>query len=64
MKFMGYRRPDGTVGIRNHVLIMATVGCAAEVVKKASEGLTELFPLWDKMDAEKTEKICGARMKF
>lgn len=39
MKFMGYRRPDGTVGIRNHVLILATVGCAAEVVKKASEGL-------------------------
>jgi len=30
MKFHGYRRPDGTVGIRNHVLIMPTVGCAAE----------------------------------
>ena len=42
MKFMGYRRPDGTVGIRNHVLIMATVGCAAEVVKKASEGLNRV----------------------
>ena len=39
MKFMGYRREDGSVGIRNHVLIMATVGCAAEVVKRASEGL-------------------------
>lgn len=39
MKFMGYRRENGTVGVRNHVLIMATVGCAAEVVKKASEGM-------------------------
>jgi altronate dehydratase large subunit len=25
---MGYRRPDGTVGIRNHVLILPTVSCA------------------------------------
>lgn len=39
MKFMGYRRPDGTVGIRNHVLIMATVGCAAEVARKTADGL-------------------------
>ena len=30
MKFRGYRRPDGSVGIRNHVLILPTVGCAAE----------------------------------
>jgi altronate dehydratase large subunit len=33
MKFQGYRRPDGTVGIRNHVLIMPTVGCAAETCR-------------------------------
>ena len=39
MKFLGYRREDGTVGVRNQVLIMATVGCAAEVVKRASEGM-------------------------
>ena len=28
MNFMGYKRPDGTVGIRNHVLILPT--CAFE----------------------------------
>lgn len=39
MTFMGYRREDGSVGIRNNVLIMATVQCAAEVVKRASEGM-------------------------
>lgn len=32
MKFMGYPRPDGKVGTRNHVGVMATVGCVNEVV--------------------------------
>jgi len=29
---MGYRRPDGTVGIRNHILILPTVSCANTTV--------------------------------
>jgi len=29
--FQGYRRPDGKVGIRNHVLILPTSVCAAQV---------------------------------
>lgn len=33
MKFLGYRRTDGTVGIRNHVLILPTVGCANETCR-------------------------------
>ncbi|MCX7779526.1 MAG: UxaA family hydrolase [Negativicutes bacterium] len=33
MKFMGYRRPDGSVGIRNHVLVMPTVVCANRVAR-------------------------------
>ncbi len=36
MKFRGYRRPDGMAGIRNHVLILPTVGCAAETCHIAS----------------------------
>ena len=39
MKFWGYRRPDGRVGTRNHVLILATVGCAAETARMAADGL-------------------------
>ena len=39
MKFWGYRRPDGSVGIRNHVLILATVGCAAETARLTAENL-------------------------
>lgn len=30
MEFMGYQRSDGTVGIRNHVLILPTCACASE----------------------------------
>ena len=33
MKFWGVRRPDGLVGIRNHVLILPTVGCANETCR-------------------------------
>jgi altronate dehydratase large subunit len=33
MKFQGYRRPDGLAGIRNHVLILPTVGCATETCR-------------------------------
>ena len=33
MNFMGYCRPDGSVGIRNHVLVIPTVGCANQVAR-------------------------------
>ena len=33
MKFMGFCRPDGTVGIRNHVLVLPTVNCANQVAR-------------------------------
>ena len=33
MNFMGYKRPDGTVGIRNHVLILPTCACASETCR-------------------------------
>ena len=43
MKFMGYRRNNGKVGIRNHVLILATSVCSnkvAEDISHAVEGST------------------------
>jgi altronate dehydratase large subunit len=30
-KFLGYRRPDGRVGVRNHVVILPSVACSNEV---------------------------------
>lgn len=32
--FMGYRRPDGKVGIRNEVWILPTVGCVNSIVRE------------------------------
>lgn len=34
MKFMGYRRPDGSVGVRNHVLILPGCICSAGAARK------------------------------
>jgi altronate dehydratase large subunit len=36
LRFRGYRRPDGLAGIRNHVLILPTVGCATETCRIVS----------------------------
>ena len=36
MKFLGYRRSNGKVGVRNHVLIFTTIGCASEVARMIS----------------------------
>ncbi len=41
LKFMGYKRPDGRVGIRNEVWIIPTVGCVnavAKAIEDASSG--------------------------
>lgn len=35
--FMGYRRADGSVGIRNEVWIIPTVGCVSAIAKKIEE---------------------------
>lgn len=31
MKFLGIKRPDGKIGVRNHVLVLPSVVCASEV---------------------------------
>ena len=36
MKFMGYRRSDGRVGIRNHVLLLPTCACGSESCRIAA----------------------------
>ena len=40
MKFMGYRRNDGKVGIRNHVLILATSVCSNKVAEEIANKVT------------------------
>jgi altronate dehydratase large subunit len=44
--FQGYVRPDGTAGIRNHVVVIPTVACAngvASRIEKALPGVTALL---------------------
>ena len=31
--FLGYKRPDGRVGVRNHVLILPASMCASDVAR-------------------------------
>ncbi|MEW9124763.1 MAG: UxaA family hydrolase [Thermotaleaceae bacterium] len=33
MKFLGYKRPDGKVGVRNHILILPTCACSSETCR-------------------------------
>ncbi|WP_062447513.1 UxaA family hydrolase [Thalassobacillus devorans] len=37
MQFYGYRRPDGRVGVRNHVLILPTITCATQTAQRVTE---------------------------
>lgn len=39
MHFMGYRRPDGSAGIRNHVLVLPSVVCANRVARGISQSV-------------------------
>jgi altronate dehydratase large subunit len=37
--FLGYRRPDGRVGIRNHLLVVPTVICASVVAERIANAV-------------------------
>ncbi|HUT52377.1 MAG TPA: UxaA family hydrolase [bacterium] len=39
---MGYKRPDGSAGVRNHVLVMSTVSCANGVVNAVARAVPEV----------------------
>lgn len=41
--FMGYRRPNGSVGIRNEIWIVPTVGCMNSVVKEIEKECQKLI---------------------
>jgi altronate dehydratase large subunit len=44
--FLGYRRADGSAGVRNHVVIMPSVACASGVVAAISRAVPEAIPLY------------------
>lgn len=44
-KFMGYYRPDGRVGIRNHVIVVANCSCANGIVNNIVERVPGVIPM-------------------
>jgi altronate dehydratase large subunit len=42
IEFLGFRRPDGRVGVRNHVLVLPTVVCANGVIERFERETQEL----------------------
>jgi altronate dehydratase large subunit len=44
-QFMGYRRVDGTVGVRNHVVVMSSVSCANGVVEAIGRAVPGVVPI-------------------
>jgi altronate dehydratase large subunit len=45
MKFHGYKRLDGKIGVRNHILILPTVACANETCRIIAENLPKAVSL-------------------
>ena len=61
MNFMGYRRPDGRVGIRNKVLILPTCVCSSEtcrIVAEQVEGSIYVSNQAGCSEVEQNLKIC------
>jgi len=55
MKFKGYRRADGSIGIRNHILIIPTVSCVNRVAMEIcarTRAVTFTHPYGCTFDAE------------
>lgn len=42
MGFLGYKRPDGKCGVRNHVMVLSSVSCANGVVNAIGRKLPEV----------------------
>ena len=45
MDFLGYVRSNGSVGTRNYVGIIPTVGCANEVARAIAQSIPDAVPL-------------------
>jgi len=45
MIFSGYRRPNGTVGVRNHVLVLPSVMCANHVVDRIGRRVPDVITI-------------------
>ena len=63
MKLLGYRRPDGKVGVRNHVIILPSVACSSEVGNAIARKVKDVISIFHPhgcaqlpFDAEQTSR--------
>ena len=45
MEFLGYKRENGKIGVRNHVMIMSSVACANGVVQAIERAVPDVVPV-------------------
>lgn len=45
MAFKGYQRQNGSVGIRNHVVVIPTINCANKLAYEIADGIKNAVPL-------------------
>jgi altronate dehydratase large subunit len=45
-QFLGFRRPDGSFGIRNHVAVIAAMDNVNPVVRRIAAGVRGTVPIW------------------
>jgi altronate dehydratase large subunit len=55
MKFMGYHRKDGQIGVRNHVIVMSTVSCINPVTEQIAKA-TNTVPITHGSGCGQTEE--------
>lgn len=57
MNFWGYKRPDGKVGIRNHILILPASICASDTTRIIASQVEEPLPLIIRMAVLRYRRI-------
>ena len=55
MHFMGYRRDDGQIGVRNHVIVISTVSCINPVTEQIAKA-TGAIPITHGCGCGQTEE--------
>ncbi|MEM2539794.1 MAG: UxaA family hydrolase [Candidatus Methanomethylicia archaeon] len=45
MSFLGYRRPDGTIGVRNYVTVISAGSCVNEIPVRIAERVKNVVPI-------------------
>jgi len=56
MNFLGYRRPDGKVGIRNKILILPTCSCSSETCRKIANEVENAVSITNQNGCAQTEE--------